>query len=249
MNLSAVVLTKNEEKNINDCIKSVSFCDEIIVIDDNSTDKTRETAKVLGAKVYKRRLGGNMAAQRNFALRQARGKWVLFIDADERVPPLLQKEIIQFTNNPLFQYTGFYLKRRDFIWGKEIRHGEVGNIKLLRLARRTSGKWIRRVHESWDIIGRTYLLKNPILHYPHPTMDKFLEGVNRWSSWHALANKKEGKRAILLKIIIWPLAHFAKNYIFKFGFLDGIQGFVLAIVMSFHSFLAWSKLWLLQKRT
>ncbi len=248
MNLSAVILTKDEENNIKECIDCLDFCDEMIIVDDNSSDKTTDLAEKLGAKVYKRRLGDNFAAQRNFGLKKAAGKWVLFIDADERVTEDLRNEIVQMTNDPLVNYLGFYLKRADYVWGKKLKHGETGNIRLLRLARRRVGKWKRRVHEVWDVEGRTRELKNSLTHYPHPTLASFIASANNMSSLHAKANLEEGKKSSLIKIIAWPTGKFVSNFILKMGFLDGIQGFVVALVMSFHSYLAWSKLWFLQRK-
>lgn len=248
MNLTAAVLTKNEESNISDCIRSIKFCDEIIIIDDNSDDKTVEIAEKLGAKVFKRRLNENYADQRNFALQKAKGKWVLFVDADERVPKSLADEIIQLVSNPLTKYSGFYIERKDILWGKKLKHGETGNIKLRRLAKKGSGKWKRRVHEYWDIKGMTYMLKNAFEHYPHQTLNDFVGNLNRRTDLHAKANYEERKRSNIIKIIVWPTGHFINNFILKKGFLDGIEGTVVALMMSFHSYLAWSKLWLMQKK-
>lgn len=248
MNLTAVILTRNEESNIKECINCLDFCDEVVIIDDNSSDKTTDLAVKSGAKVYKRSLGNNFATQRNFGLRKAQGKWVLFIDADERVTEDLRNEIVQITNDPLVNYLGCYLKRVDYIWGKKLKHGETANIKLLRLARRNVGKWERRVHEVWGVEGKTRKLKNPLMHYPHPTLVDFIASANNMSSLHAKANLEEGKKSSLIKIIIWPTGKFISNFIFKIGFLDGVQGFIVALVMSFHSYLAWSKLWFLQRK-
>lgn len=248
MNLSAVILTRNEECNLKECIKCLDFCDEIIIIDDNSFDETTNLAKKLGAKVHKRKLGDNFAAQRNFGLSKARGKWVLFLDADERIAEDLRNEIVQITNDPLVGYLGLYFKREDYLWGKKLKHGETANVKLLRLARRKAGKWRRRVHETWEIEGQTRDFKNPLSHHPHPTLSDFIDSVNAMSDLHAKANLEEGKKSSLIKIIIWPLGKFVLNYIFKMGFLDGIQGFMVALVMSFHSYLSWSKLWFLQRK-
>jgi glycosyltransferase involved in cell wall biosynthesis len=247
MNISTVILTNNNESIIQKCIKSVSFSDEIIVVDDFSADRSRIEAKNEGARVYKRRLNDNFAQQRNFALSKAKGKWVLFIDSDEVVTKELADEIIQVTANPFIRTEGFYIKRLDFMWGKKIKHGEMGNTKLLRLARNGAGKWKRSVHEYWDVIGRVKTLNNPIYHYPHEDLKKFIASVNWFSSLHAKENMKEGKRSNLIKIILWPIAHFLVNWILKLGFLDGVRGFVIALIMSFHSFLAWSKLWIYQK--
>jgi len=247
MNLSAVILTKNEEKNIADCIKCLDFCDEIIIVDDNSSDETPKLARELGATIYKRKLRKNFAAQRNYGLEKARGEWILFIDADERVSDKLKNEIMQTINNSSIDYSGFYFKRMDYMWGKKLKHGETGNIRLLRLARRNAGSWQRLVHEVWKIDGRTGEFKNPLVHYPHPTLSEFIKSVDMMSTLHAKANLKEGKKSSLSKILIWPLGHFVYNFIFRLGFLDGLQGFMVALIMSFHSYLAWSKLWFLQR--
>ena len=246
MNLSVVILTKNEEKNIAECIDSVSFADEVVVIDDESTDKTVNFAKKLGAKVFMRELNSDFAAQRNFGLKKANGDWILFVDADERISRVLASEINQLINNPMIKYSGFFMKRLDHMWGRELKHGETGNIKLLRLAMKNSGKWYRRVHELWRVKGATYDLKNPLLHYPHYSVRAFLTSINSYSTSHAMANKEEGKESNLFKIIFWPPGKFFYNYLFKLGFLDGLPGFVQAMIMSFSSFLAWGKLWLKQ---
>lgn len=246
MNLSAVILTKNEARNIKDCIEALSFCDEIVVIDDYSDDGTVRIAKKLGAIVYKRLLNNDFADQRNYGLSKARGKWVLFVDADERVPEALASEITNYKLQISNEIVGLKIKRQDYMWGKALRHGETASVKLLRLAKRSSGKWVRSVHENWEIEGKTYTLSHPIFHYPHPTLREFIADINTFSTLHAQANKEEGKKSNLIKIIIFPIAKFLHNYFVRLGFLDGIQGFMMASVMSFHSFLAWSKLWFSQ---
>src|SRR3972149_11239736 len=121
--ISAVVITKNEEKNIERCIKSLLWCSEIVVVDDYSDDKTVKLAKKLGAKVYQHSLDNDFSEQRNFGLLKAKGDWVLFVDADEVVSAKLQKEIIKsITQN---KHVGFYIKRYDVWMGKVLKHGEV----------------------------------------------------------------------------------------------------------------------------
>jgi len=246
MKISAVILTKNEEENISECIKSLNFCSEIIVIDDKSSDRTVEIAKSLGAKVYERELGEDFSAQRNFGLKKATNEWVLFIDADERVPEKLASEIAKIIKQKSDFY-GYYIKRQDVIWRKKLKHGEFGSIKLLRLARVDSGKWVRKVHEYWIIQGKVGSLENALMHYPHSTLKEFIADVNWQSDLHAEENAKEGKISSLYKIVFYPKLKFLNNWIIKKGFLDGTEGFVAALIMSFHSFLAWSKLWIKQR--
>jgi glycosyltransferase involved in cell wall biosynthesis len=245
--ISAVVLSKNEEKNIRDCLESLVFVDEILVIDDYSSDDTVKIAKKMGTKVLIRSLDDNWAQQRNFAMKFARGDWILFIDADERVPEKLAKEIKDVVANPRGR-EGFYFRRRDYIWGKTLGHGETGAIRLLRLGRKGIGRWKRRVHETWVIEGATGCFKTPLDHHPHQSLREFVRDINRMSTLHARENYEEGKRSGVVKVLVMPIAHFVFNYFFRRGFFDGIHGFVVALLMSLHSFLSWSKLWLMQKR-
>lgn len=241
--ISAVVLTKNEEANIVDCLETLSWCDEIIVVDDNSEDRTVEISKKLGAKVFTRGLNNNFSQQRNFGLEQANGEWVLFIDADERVNEALASEIknkiLKIKNN----FDGFYIKRRDFMWDKELKHGETGKIKLLRLAKREAGKWEGKVHEGWVVKGKTVRLKNHLIHYPHSTISDFLKEINFYTDLRVKELFEKGVRADFISILFYPTAKFLQNYFFKMGFLDGVQGLVFAIMMCFHSFLVRGKLW------
>ena len=162
--ISAVILTKNEEKNVVPCIESFRWCDEIIVIDDYSTDKTIEkiqsASRRTKLKIFKRHLNGDFAAQRNFGLEKAKGEWVLFVDTDERVTPALTAEIKKKILKT--RCSGFYLKRQDFWAGKCLKYGETGNIKLLRLGKKSAGKWERPIHEVWKIKGKIGTLKNPL---------------------------------------------------------------------------------------
>ena len=242
--ISAVVLAKNEEKAIETCLKTLKWCDEVIVIDDYSEDKTVKMAEKLGAKIIKHHLNDDFAAQRNFGLSQAQSNWVLFIDADEKVSPQLRAEIQRAIKGEI---KGFYLKRTDFLFGRQLKHGETSRVRLLRLARKNAGEWKRRVDETWEIKGQTATLNNPLLHSPHPTMTDFLKSINFKSSLNAQALYEEGKQT---RFWDWfkPPAKFVQNWIFRLGFLDGMPGFIMALMMSFHSFLVRAKLYLLWKQ-
>jgi len=246
MKLSVVILAKNEVDNIRTCIESANFADEIVVVDDWSTDRTNEIAGKLGAVVYKRKLGSDFSAQRNFGLEKVNGEWVLFLDADERVSIPLKKEILQKVKSSANKYSGFYLKRIDTIWNSELKYGEMGSIKLLRLGKSGFGNWKRSVHEVWDIKGRIGELNTPLLHYPHQNVSKYISSINKYSRLHSIANMKEGKESSILKIVIWPIGKFIHNYFIRLGFLDGLGGLVSAAMMSFSSFLTWSNIWLKQ---
>lgn len=243
--ISAIILCKNEEKNIAKCVESVSFCDEIIIIDDYSTDKTTELIKNLKnpkISIIYHALNNDFSQARNYGLSKARGEWVLFIDADERVSPALAYEISNVIHLS-DEDRAFYIRRQDVMWEKKLEHGEVGNVRLLRLARRDIGKWEGKVHEEWRVKGRVRQLKNPLLHYPHETSTEFLQKINFYTSLRAKELYAKGKKTNLMEIILYPLGKFLVNYFLRLGFLDGTAGFVYAVFMSFHSFLVRAKLW------
>ena len=198
VNLSAVILAKNEEATIKDCLNSLSFCDERIVIDDYSTDKTVEIAKELGALIYKHPLDNDFARQRNFGLEKAKGDWVLFVDADERVNHSLQYEITSETSDPMNAMSGYYIKRYDTIWGRKVTHGEIGSITLLRLGRKNAGKWIGKVHETWNIKGKRGVLTQKMDHFPHQSMKEFLKEINYYSTIRAEELLKMKKKDICI---------------------------------------------------
>lgn len=245
--ISAIILTKNEEKNIKDCLDSLSWCDESIIIDDESEDRTRIIAEKLGAKVYSRRLI-NFSDQRNYGLEKAKGDWILFIDADERISQALWYEIMQYINDPIENFSGFFLKRIDVMWGKELKHGESGTLKLLRLAKKGSGKWTGTVHEKWNISGKTETLSNPLYHYPHQTVEDFLKEINKYTDLRAKELHEQNIKTNWLLILLYPKAKFFLNYFLRLGFLDGLPGLVTTIMMSFHSFLVRGKLWILWEK-
>ena len=240
--ISAIIIAKNEEKNIEECLKNLTFCDEVVIVDDNSTDKTATIAKRLGAKVFQHSLNNNFATQRDFGLSKAAGDWLLFVDADERVDAKLAKEIQNLIQSNVLE-NGFYIKRLDYMWGKVLVHGEAGDIYLLRLAKKNAGKWKGKVHETWSIKEPTGVLKNVLYHYPNPTISEFLEKINFYSSLRANELYDAQVKTSFWQIIAYPKAKFIQNYILRRGFMDGNAGFVFAMIMSFHSFLVRGKLW------
>ncbi len=250
--ISAVILTKNEEKNIADCIKSLAFSSEIIVVDDNSTDKTVEIAKKHNTRVFERKLNGDFASQRNFGLMQAKGEWVLFVDADERVSKKLSEEILRlpFDSNRVAQDdknpSAYCLRRRDFWWGRELKHGEVQKARnqgIVRLVRKGSGIFMGNVHEAFHTAKHVGNLQGYLDHYPHPTVKDFLEDINEYSTIRAQELFNRGIHTNVFQITLFPTGKFMLNYFLYGGFLDGPAGFAYAFFMSFHSFLVRAKLY------
>jgi len=241
--ISCVILTHNSEKNIESLLESLSWCDERVIVDDDSTDKTRDIAKKFGAVVVKHTLHNDFAIQRNIGLEKAHGDWILFVDSDESVSPQLAKEIQKITNDSNQTVQGYFMKRIDTMWGRELKHGETRDVRLLRLARRGAGKWNREVHEVWEVTGQTKTCTHPLLHSPHPDVQTFMSQINRYTTINASVFYKKGVRAKTITIVLYPVAKFFQNYIIKLGLLDGTVGFVHAMMMAFHSFLTRAKLW------
>lgn len=247
--LSIVILTRNEQENVEECINSLGGLaveHEILVVDDDSTDDTEAIATRLGVRVIKHALNEDFSAQRNWALTHAKGEWVFFLDADERCTKPLIGEINQFLSDP-DNNIGVYLKRHDYFCGRLLRFGEIGHIRLMRLAQKDYGLWEGKVDEVWKGRGETICFNNPLLHYSHPDLSQFLENINTRSTLNARQLYDSG---IHNQWFDWvkPEAKFIQNYIFRVGFLDGLAGFVFAVLMSFHSFLVRGKLYLLWKR-
>lgn len=243
--ISGVILAKNEESNLAECIKTLKFCETVLVIDDESTDDTQNIAKKMGAKVVKHSLNSSFGAQRNFALSLVKTPWALFLDADERISPALAAEIISAVKNPSFQ--GYYLHRIDQMWAKNLQYGDVKGTRLLRLGKTAWGKWAGDVHETWKIIGRTSSLSSPLIHLPHQNLDQFLNEINFYSTLRAQELYRNNEKSSLLSIILYPIGKFVYLYLFKLGFFDGTPGFIHAMTMAFYTFLVRGKLFLLSK--
>lgn len=248
--ISAIILTKNEDQNIEKCIKSVRWCDEIILVDDDSSDKTIEIAKKYTVTVYRHSLKNDFSAQRNFGILKAKSEWILFVDADEEISDALAYEIsnaVQFRDQNLEDFNGFYVRRTDFMWGKQLMYGE-GSVKLLRLGRKGMGVWKGMAHERWYIESPVGNLVNPILHFPHKNLEEFIKKINFYTDIRAIELKKRSAKVFFWSILIYPLGKFLVDYFYKRGFVDGINGLIFAIIMSFHSFLVRGKLWLIEEK-
>lgn len=177
----------------------------------------------------------DFAKERNTLLENAKSKWIFFVDTDEVVSPKLQREIETVLESNTGNYSGFYIKRKIYLAGSY-----VGEDKVLRLAKKGSGRWVRSVHETWNIKGKVRTLKNYLIHNTADTLAEYIQKLNFYSDIHAKENLKEGKRSNVWKIIIYPKLKFLQNLLLG-------RGFVFSMLQSFHSFLAWSKQWELQK--
>lgn len=243
--ITAIVLTKNEEKNIKDCLSSLAWCSEILLIDDYSTDNTVAIAEKFGARTIKRNLNGSFASQRNYALEKAKNNWILFVDADERVSDSLAYEIKKAILNE--NNSGYYISRNTVFLAKEMKGGEWSGTKLLRIGKKNSGLWTRAVHETWEISGTVKLLKSPLLHLSPTSLDKMISSMALYSPLHARSRVSENKDVKYFQIIIYPVVKFFNNFFVKRGYVDGVHGFVYSTLMSLHSFMSLAIQWIEKK--
>ncbi len=176
----------------------------------------------------------DFAAERNKLLQRSKADWIFFVDSDEIVPPELEKEVRNTIQNTGLD--AFYVYRKNYFLGQC-----VGKDKILRLAKKNSGRWHRQVHEVWDVgLHPRGVLENYLIHNTAQSLYDYINKINNYSKLHANANKKEGKRSNLLKIIFYPKLKFIQSMIMR-------RGVVFSIMQAFHSFLAWSELWLSQR--
>lgn len=251
--LSVIILTHNNLDSINATLESVRFADEILIINDSLPENSLYKIKIPDIqkkfqnkiKIYNRKLNGNYSSQRNFALTTASFPWVLFVDSDEVVSADLKKEILDKINLE-DDTVGYYLKRKDYFLGKWLNYGETAFVKFIRLAKKDEAIWQGSVHETWQLNGKTQSLNNPLLHYSHEDIKSFLEKINSYTDLVAQHWIEQRRSSNFFQIVFYPTAKFFSNYLFKFGFLDGTQGFIIAALMSFHSFLVRAKVFLAQ---
>lgn len=186
----------------------------------------------------------NFAKARNQALTHATTEWVFFCDQDEQISKELMTEINEIIKTSLFD--AYNLKRVDYFLGRKLLYGENGHNNFVRLARKNWGTWHRPVHEVWlgsnQKIGK---LQNPLIHSPHKSLSGFIYKINFYSQIEAQYRYEQHLKSSIFHVISYPIAKFIKNYFYLQGFRDGMPGLIMAILMSYHSFLTWFKLYLL----
>jgi len=245
--LSAILITLNVEQHIEACLSALSFTDEIIVVDSGSTDRTAELAKQHTDHVLVTEWKG-YAEAKQFALEKATGDWVLWVDADERVPEPLAQEIQDLIENKP-AHSGFRVARKAFFLGRWMKHGGWYPGYVVRLFRRESGRFnSARVHESLIIDGSIGTLKEPMLHYTDDSLIHYYDKFNKYTTLAAEDLHERGRGAKITDLLFRPLHMFFKMYVFRLGLLDGIEGFLLAVFSSSYVFVKYAKLWEIQKQ-
>jgi glycosyltransferase involved in cell wall biosynthesis len=240
--LSVIVTTYNEEVNIAECLESVLWADEILVVDSFSTDRTVEIARGHPVTVLQREYFGS-AAQKNWSLDRVAHEWVLIIDADERVPEPLAREILTLlAGDP--GANGYYIRRENVFIDKVIRHSGWSTDKVVRLFRRDKGRYPnRRVHADLEIEGPVPVLRSPFLHYTFRSFDQYFGKFLNYAEWGAAQAFRDGRRAGLIEIGFRPGWRFFRMYVLQAGFLDGLHGLVLCALQAFGVFLKYARLW------
>lgn len=245
--ISACIITFNEADRIGDCLASLDFCDEIVVVDSGSTDETRAICEAAGARVLVRPFDG-FRSQKQFAVEQATHDRVLCLDADERVGPALRAAILAERDRG-FPAAGYRFARLSEYFGKFLRRGNAYPDRVMRLFDRRRGGWRgdREIHEAASVDGAVVTLPGDLIHYPYRSLMQQLQKTERYARMMAEYEFSRGKRASLAKLVLSPAWRFWRGYVFRLGFLDGWHGLVYAYVRANYVRQKTIMLWMLER--
>lgn len=248
MKISALILTLNEEEMISDCIKQLSFADEIVILDQNSKDRTLEIAKQCGAIVMQKSTG-EFDKDRNLLRNNARGEWLLYLDADERLTTDTQAEINNLIHNG--KKSAYYFPRQNYILGKWLKHGGWWPDYVPRLFKKADLlSWEGKVHESPTVRGQFGYAKTPIKHLTARSVTKMLDKSTKWAKIEAgLYAKANAPKVTKIKVIKAMTREFILRYFIKFGLLDGYIGLIQSLFQTWHKAIILVYLWEIQNKT
>lgn len=244
--ITAIVTTLNEAQNIHDCLASISWADEILLVDSGSTDDTLKVATRFNPQVLEHEYE-NAAAQKNWAIPQAKHDWVLILDADERVSPELRLEIEKILlRGP--EQPGYYIKRENYFFGKKINHCGWQRDYVLRLFDRRKGRYEnRRVHADVILDGEPGRVDKVITHHTYRNWGEYFERFNRYTTWAAQDLFDAGKKAGIFNLFVRPMARFYKQYVWHGGWLDGKAGLILCMLSTFSVFTKYARLYQMRR--
>ncbi|MGO9614694.1 MAG: glycosyltransferase family 2 protein [Dissulfurispiraceae bacterium] len=243
--LSVAIITRNEEKNIVACLKSVSFADDIVVVDSGSTDRTVEIAKDFGTRIFIEQWKG-YGPQKNSTIEKCVNDWVLILDADERLAAEAIESVIEVLKRPTA--AAYALKRRNYLHGKWIKHSGYWPDKQIRLVNKTMGTFHSAIHEKWVAEGPVKELDVCIEHFGFESYSDMLRTLDDYSTIIAKDLFSSGRRANFSSPVYHGIGMFLKIYLFELGLLDGMDGLVIAITKAGGSFFKYAKLLELQRR-
>ena len=238
--LSITIITLNEERRIGKCIKSVSFADEVVVVDSGSQDRTVEIAEQAGARVIQQEWLG-YGRQKQFAVEQATNEWVLCLDADEWLSPELSRSIQSVLEHP--EFSAYQFPRRNRFMGRWLRHGEGYPDWSLRLFHRDHAHWSEdEVHEKVVPDGETGKVSGDLMHESEETLKQYLAKQDSYTTLQARRLRGEGKESSIIKMVLSPIVRFIKFYLIRRGFLDGAPGLVHILIGCHNSSMKYAKL-------
>jgi glycosyltransferase involved in cell wall biosynthesis len=246
--LSVVIIARNAENRIRDCLESVSWADEIVLVDSGSMDRTADIAREMGARTISHGWEGYVS-QRRFALSQASHEWVLSLDADERVSPELAADIRNRAGRETAD--GYRISRLNHLLGKPIRHCGWAPDPVLRCFRKSKAVLPEvRVHEGFDVAGTVGRLDGLLLHYSYDTLFEYYQKMNEYTTLEAEDKQQRtaGRRIRWHDLILHPLSRFWRMYIARKGFLDGWHGFLVCQLSAFYLLVLYAKIWEMQRR-
>ncbi len=238
--ISVVIITNNEQDELDNCLKWLSWCDDIIIIDNNSLHKTIDIARKYTNRIFNRKFD-TFSAQRNYGIEKAKYNWILSLDPDETLTEELSDEILEEIK--LDKYSAYYIPFKHHFFGKWLKYGGWYPSYLKRLFRKDKAIWKNDVHEILKVDGEVGYLKNPVLHYGHKDIFMFIAKMNKYTNIEADARRKKNEKDNIFTMIFASLKTFLNRYIRMLGFLDGAHGFVVSIFAGFYVFLAKAKNW------
>lgn len=241
--ISAVIITLNEESNIRECLESIRWVDEIIIVDSGSTDRTLEIAKEYFPTIYTRDFD-NFCSQKNFGIDKATGEWILAIDADETVDNELKDSILAVRDET--DSNAYFVLRKNFVFGKLMKHGCSGIDKHCRFFRKEVFRFTGEIHEKIEADPKSPILSGFLLHKSTATVEKYLGKLNHYTYLEARELYAKGKRTNFLDLWFRPFGWFIYYYVIKLGFLDGVTGLIYHILSANYVFFKYVKLWEIQ---
>lgn len=250
--LSVLLCIKNEENQLQECLDSLGFADEVVLIDDDSSDASASIAKKAGVKYFRRAMNGNWSEQRNFGISQCQGDWILVVDADERVSPELAASIVSIVNNEKISRKAYLIKRENYFHSQKPLHGVLRSDWVVRLFPKENARYEGRVHEkAISHFESERIQAGALIHFPYDNWDEYFQKFDCYTKLKA-QDRFEKAEIIHVNfsrdILIKPLWAFLKTYFLNAGFLDGKIGFILSVNHYFYTMTKYVRLMELEKR-